>query len=510
MNHTGPPARGARDPGGVLVPVLPASDGPPDAVAVAAWHLALSDLVGVDVPHDLLGMWLFPAQGGVVLLAPAELARDDVAVPVPTPLLHQHDLYDLEERVRRAGYRSAIAVPVRGPHRDVGLALFAALEAGRFGITQAMRLHAVVHALVPTFEALSVTPPIPLAAAGPETASPSLPEAVARAAGEARTGPELLRVLSGTLQPIVPHERLDIAVLGSSPNCWALLSGAPSGARWGEASDAVSDAVAALVEHRDSEGVTQIADLRRDEIAWPTYSPSRLAHRVRTALGVELRMPDGELAWLFLGGAAPHMFRPADREALLQVAPIVALRVHGLRHSLATEVGQAQLHALQARQPRAARLVTALATTAHWGEASRQFEREVCDALGFRAVRFALRLGEDRVVMLAPGELRPLGELPAERLELSPLGSLLRGAARFLVSGEGDGDLAVPLRIAGRPVGALELLGGAPENVGRAVTTAQQFADVVAPHLELIRRAALSGRMDRAPIALPTRPGFGS
>jgi len=59
-----------------------------DPVALATWHEALSNTVAVEVPHDLMGLWLYPAHGGVVLLAPSELAQDDLIVPVPAPQLN--------------------------------------------------------------------------------------------------------------------------------------------------------------------------------------------------------------------------------------------------------------------------------------------------------------------------------------------------------------------------------------------------------------------------------------
>ena len=62
------------------------------------------------------------------------------------------------------------------------------------------------------------------------------------------------------------------------------------------------------------------------------------------------------------------------------------------------------------------------------------------------------------------------------------------GAAPFLVSGPRGSDLTVPLRVGGQVIGALELLGGSPGSTGHPVTSAQLFADLIAPHLELLRR----------------------
>jgi hypothetical protein len=48
----------------------------------------------------------------------------------------------------------------------------------------------------------------------------------------------------------------------------------------------------------------------------------------------------------------------------------------------------------------------------------------------------------------------------------------------------------VPLRVAGRPIGTLGLRGPGFMATGEAAATAQQFANVLAPHLELLRRGA--------------------
>lgn len=509
MTSPGSFEREARERDRLLVPVLSLAEGPPDAVAVAAWHLAFSNLVGVEIPHDLLGLWVFPPPpvGGVLLLAPAELAQDALPVPAPAPMLTQHQLFELEDRVRRAGYRSVIAVPARGPDRDHGLALFAALESGRYGVSQALRLQAVFRDLVPTFAALGQSPPLPGAAAAPaDTTVEALPGLVARAAAEARTGADLLRLVSGVLQPVVPHERLEVAFAAERPTRWVLLSGPGDRQRWGETGDQVTVAMEDLLAARQDDWL-DIAVLRRGRYQWPAYTASRSVHRIRSLLGFRLGLPDGGgsgrgEAWLLMGGAAPGAFCTSDRAALEAVAPVLALRVHGLRQSLTSEVGQAQLQALQSLHPRLARLIGLLATTEHWGEASRAFAREACSALGYHSLRFALRWGEEELVRLRPGDLSPLSAADREPLDLAQVGAVVRGTAAFLVSGDSGCDLAVPLRIAGRSLGALEFLGrgrGEQAPPDHPITGAQLLADLVAPHLELIRRAAQGQRAPGAP-----------
>jgi hypothetical protein len=83
-----------------------------------------------------MGLWLYPSQGGVVLLGPAELAEDDLAVPVPSPHLKPEQLSLVEEIVRDAGYGSATCLPIRFGKRDVALLLVADLQPGRYGPTE--------------------------------------------------------------------------------------------------------------------------------------------------------------------------------------------------------------------------------------------------------------------------------------------------------------------------------------------------------------------------------------
>lgn len=486
----------------LLVPVLPGQDGPPDATAVAAWHLAISNLVGVEVSHDLLGLWLFPDRGGVVLLAPAELARDRIDLPVPDPILTQHQLFHFEERIRGAGYKSVVAVPVRHDARDLGLALFAHLEPGRYGATEAIRLYGVVHDLLPTFRTLAAAPPMAITAEESTVVTPqNVPQAIAEACTQGRTGSEVLRLISGTIHALVPHDRIEVAVPGSGHGVWALLSGTPEGRRWGESTGSVSQAIAGIVSQSSGDGTVLVEDLREGPgLAWPCYRESRATHRVRAVIGVRLRAAGLEDAWLLLGGPATGMYTDADRDVLLSVAPVVAVRVQGLRAQLDADVARAQAQTAQATQGRAGRIAAMLAGTPHWGEAVGLFVQDVRESLGYETVRFALRFGEDRFVIAEPGNLRPLGQLPMEDLESSELSLVLSGLAAFLVGGPEGRDLTVPLRVAGRVVGALQLLGGAPGKAGHPVTSAQLFADLLAPHLELIRRGAVT-----PPVPTPQR-----
>ena len=68
-----------------LVPLLRIEQALGDPDALATWYSAISNALSIELPHDLLGLWLYPAHGGVVLIGPEALAQDDLAVPVPAP-----------------------------------------------------------------------------------------------------------------------------------------------------------------------------------------------------------------------------------------------------------------------------------------------------------------------------------------------------------------------------------------------------------------------------------------
>ena len=86
------------------MPLLRPGDDPADPLTLVTWYQALSSALASDVPHDLLGFWLYPSSGGSVLLGPAELAADRLAVPEP-PAVGRGQLALLEEIVQGAGYR---------------------------------------------------------------------------------------------------------------------------------------------------------------------------------------------------------------------------------------------------------------------------------------------------------------------------------------------------------------------------------------------------------------------
>jgi hypothetical protein len=114
-----------------LIPILRAGKGVPDRDDLATWHEALADAVGVELPHDLFALWLYPASGGVQLIGPEALAQDELAVPLPRPRVSDEAAERLAAVVARA-YRSVMCLPIRLGPTDVGLLLVASLEPDRY------------------------------------------------------------------------------------------------------------------------------------------------------------------------------------------------------------------------------------------------------------------------------------------------------------------------------------------------------------------------------------------
>src|ERR1051326_299745 len=214
-----PNASTAGAPGDPLVPLLPVEAGAPDPVALSMWHLALGSAIGVEVPHDLFALWLFPVSGGVVLIGPDALALDRVDVPPPAPRLRQCQLYQLEEVLRHAKYASAIALPVQDGERDLGVMLLGSFDTAAFGPAEALALHRLAGRLVPALTRLAegMQSATPHAALEPAMSPEALPDHIARAASEAAGGPGPRPPRLGErLRPAPPHAALDPAMSGEA------------------------------------------------------------------------------------------------------------------------------------------------------------------------------------------------------------------------------------------------------------------------------------------------------
>ncbi len=483
--------------------MLPAGAGPPDPVAIATWQMAASDALGAELPHDLLALWLFPESGGVVLLGPAALAEDDVVVPRPAPFLGQEQLLALEDRFRQAGYASVIASPIRGEQRDLGLLLLAAIASGRFGAIQAIRLFELLKDFIPPFQRLADRMPSePGATILPRAReAEELLDLVVRTAAAARTGAELVTRLSAAVQDLLPHDHLEIVLHRPEGGMddWEFVGREKPARRWGKdppgqrtTTAATPRGLEAIQERMGDAGTVIVPDLAADRaLHWPFRQDGTDGPRPHAMLVARLPGRGATTGFLYLGSAATDLYRPADEVLLRGIAPVVAVHAADLRAQTEVEALRRTVTALEGPGSALARAARLLAATSNFSSATQSIAALLRVLTGSQTCRFILRMGTTEAVALEPGESRPLLDLPLIPIEGTPFAAVLLGEAPFLLRpGVEDEQLILPLRVGGKPFGVMVLSGPAGGRLAAVTLTAQQVADIVAPHLELVRREA--------------------
>ncbi len=479
----------ATPPGDLLVPVLDLTAGAPDPVSIATWHLALSNLVGNELPHQLLALWVFPERGGVILLGPEALSQDHVEVAIPDPHLGQDQLFELEETLRRARYASAVAVPIRTAARDVGVLVIGTFESGHYGAASARTLHQLAERLGPSITTLGSL----LTAGGdpvdPEADEDSLPSAVAGTVSDAPSGPELVRRLSGLLHPHLPHDRLEILAIANGTRAAIPLSGLTGRRRWGAGSTTWGDVSQLLTELMGDQATVTIANLASEA---PGLSLPGGTHRVASVLGARLMLGTELVGLIVMGHAVQGLYRAQDELTLERVAGLVGARVAAFRLESEVQALRGQLEVLQAPSLPVLRAAETLASTAHLGEALHRFAAEVREVLPHDRIRFLLQLTDDGCVEISPETIRPLADLPLLTIRELPARAVLEGERPWTLTHRHESEgIAVALRVAGRVIGAMVIEAGHFEGPREAAAVAQQFAAVIGAHLELVRRSAL-------------------
>jgi hypothetical protein len=195
-----------------------------------------------------------------------------------------------------------------------------------------------------------------------------------------------------------------------------------------------------------------------------------------------------------VGSIGPELYSEEDVELLVLLAGLITPQIGGF---LRTDELPAPVLRPAERDPNADllfRIAGLLATTSDPAVATQLIATEAKTVLPFDKLTFALRVTQnDRVVLLEPGERRPISSLPLISVAGTALARVLHGELPCAM-GQSNGQfkLVVPLRVAGRVHGAL-LFSAAPASglTELHVLQAQHLADIVAAHLELLRRVAL-------------------
>lgn len=488
-----------------LVPILRADAGRVDPVALATWHQALSNTLSVEVPHDLLGLWLYPSQGGVALLGPAELAADDLAVPVPSPELKPEQLAAVEQVVVNAGYGSATCLPVRFGKRDVALLLVADLQPGRYGPAERVLLQCVARRVAPMLGRIARQwVPVLESSSRQQERIAGLLEAVVQANRDAGSPQRFLAGLARGLAPLLPHDHIELLVPNAAGDEYFRLGEHAGGPLWADPSLAISR------EHLD---IQEIFGSGADLLVPDTYEDGRWPRGfltaaepagadVRAVIGMQLSF-GSSVAYLLVGSIGPEIYGAEDLELVSLLAGLIAPQVGEFVRAAESKPRAAEP---PPEQPAPGRdgsaellfsIAALLAVTSDPAAASRLVAEKGAGLFPFTELTIALRLTDaGRVVLLQPGERRALPELPLVPVAGTALARVLQGeAANAFSSSFGETRLIVPLRVAGKVAGALVFSATPPMHLTELhLDPAQRLADIVAAHFELLRRAAMLPR----------------
>jgi hypothetical protein len=501
-----------------LVPILSTEAGQVDPVALTTWHQALSNTLSVEVPHDLMGLWLYPSQGGIALVGPSELSADDLPIPIPSPHLTSEQLSTVEHIVKSAGYASATCLPVRFGKRDVALLLVADLQAGRYGPAERVLLQCVARKVAPMLGRIARQwVPSDGASSRQQERIASLLGAVAQANREAASPQRFLNAVSRALATLLPHDHIELLVPNAEGNQYFRLAEHVGGPLWVDPSLAISR------EHLD---ITAIFEGRTDLLVADTYGDDRWPRGfltasdnggadVRAVVGAQLSFGAGSVAYLLVGSVGPELYGADDVELLTLLAGLIGPQIASFIRPVPVpaslpvpvtvivptppppEKATVQQPPESGTAELLFRIAGLLATTSDPAVATTLLAQQGLGLFEYSELTIALKLTEgERVVLLQPGERRKLLDLPLVPVAGTALARVLRGESPNAFSrNQGESRLIVPLRVAGKVHGCLVFSARTPAELSALrLPAAQRLADIVAAHFELLRRAALQPR----------------
>ncbi len=477
----------------LLVPVPGPEENPREPSVMASWHAALSSVVGMELPHDLLAVWFYPVSGGSVLVGPAALAQDDLHVPLPAPRVGRPQLDLMEEIIRDAGYGSVVCQSVRTERDDIGLVLVASFAPDRYDDITRETVAGIARAIGPTLARMAD----PDGPDHPPSREARVLDGLREVTRRAQSPKGYALGVSEALDRLIPHDRLDILIPGASRDQTYRLSGHAEGALWSDSTLVVPidlfDPVAVLTEDR----VYTVTDALMTT-GWPGWAESMRQGALRSALGAPLIVGEKTVGYLLLGASQVGIYDEYDAELLGRVLGSIAARVESLIQAHQLRILRTQLGSAHSVPNQLRRMATVMATCTESSTALREYVSEATALLPFHRVRFALRtLDPQSVIMLVPGDQRPFEELPQVPVSHSSVASVIAGEVAHAVIGAGlEVELVFPLRLNARVTGAMILSTSTPDAFTRVhLALAQQVADMIAPWIALQRiRSEREGR----------------
>jgi hypothetical protein len=359
--------------------------------------------------------------------------------------------------------------------------------------------------------------------AGEPTSSPQqeriagLLHTLAHANQEAATPQRFLARISRGLLPLLPHEHLELLLGDGARNRYLRLGEHPGGPLWADPSLVISG------EHLDIAGIfgsesRLLVDDIYDDARWPrgflTVSDQGGAD-IRSLAGARLQLRNGIAAYLLVGSIGPELYTQEDAELVTLLAGLVTPQVAAFLPREGPPVEVTRRPDSHPHIELLVRITGLLAATPSSTVATELIAAEAKATIPFDTLTFALRIPEtDQVVLLQPGETRPLAGLRPVPVTETALARVLRAELPCAFEQEGkDGRMIVPLRVAGRVQGALVFSAASTSALTEQhVVPARQLADIVAPHLELWLRAAATSKPAAAapshPRSLPAYPAM--
>ena len=486
-----------------LVPILRVDSGQVDQVALTTWYQALSNTLSVEVPHDLMALWLYPSQGGVALVGPEELAADDLPIPVPSPYLTSEQISQIEAIVVAAGYPSATCLPVRFGRRDVALLLVADLRAGCYAAAERVLLQCVAQRIAPMLGRIARQwVPSESSSSRQQERIAGLLQAVALANREVASPQRFLAAISRALTPLLPHDHIELLVPSAAADEYFRLGEHPGGPLWSDPSLTISREHLDISAIFDNRPELLVADTYEDG-RWPRgflTAPEAGGSDIRAVVGAQLGFGNGSSGYLLVGSVGPEIYADEDVELVSLLAGLVSPQVGGFLRVIkpasppAPEPAKVALEPLNGSAEALFRIAAGLAAGSDPAAATRLIAEEGAALLPFTDLTIALKLTHgERVVLLQPGEKRSLHELPLVPVTGTALARVLRGETPHSLSqARGESRLIAPLQVAGKVHGALVFSARQPAELQEAdLDAAQRLANIVAAHFELLRRSAM-------------------